>query len=102
MKLPRICLHFKPITLLSIPRSHCLLPNIPQRLVGIFLLFVARGGLRENLQIGSEDKAAAPWKQRRNLELFGHKGAVCRGATRGQEACKRGLVSTSHYVGHCV
>ena len=78
MKLPRICLHFKPITLLSIPHNHCLLPNIPQRLVGTFLLFVARG-LRENLQIGSEDKAAAPWKQRRNLELFGHKGAVCRG-----------------------
>ena len=52
------------------------------------------------MQIGSEDKAAALPKHKRNLELFGHKGRTARQRGHpGQEACKRGLVSTSHYVG---
>ena len=61
MKLPRICLHFKPITLLSIPRNHCLLPNIPQRLAAAFfcsLLLAGRAVRRKTCRLASnEDKA---------------------------------------------
>ena len=96
MKLPRICLHFKPITLLSIPLSHCLLPNIPQRLVGIFQLFV-KAGCRKTCRLAPRIKPLL-CRSTRGIWSFSDTKAGQRGHP-GQEACKRGLVSTSHYVG---
>lgn len=96
MKLPRICLHFKPITLLSIPLSHCLLPNIPQRLVGIFQLFV-KAGCRKTCRLAPRIKPLL-CRSTRGIWSFSDTKAGRRGHP-GQEACKRGLVSTSHYVG---
>ena len=95
MKLPRICLHFKPITLLSIPRNHCLLPNIPQRLVGIFQLFV-KAGCRKTCRLAPRIKRLL-CRSRRGIWSFSDTKA--RRGHPGKEACKRGLVSMSHYVG---
>ena len=57
------------------------------------------------MQIGSEDKdpavALLVRGSRRGIWSFSDTKAFRKSgeATRGQEACKRGLVSTSHYVG---
>ena len=45
------------------------------------------------MQIGSEDKAAALPKQKRNLELFGHKGFTKSRGRRGPPVDLKRLVS---------